>query len=116
VLACAVAGPGRVSHAVRVAFAPLVAVGIAIIPWLVAAARRREYAAGMASALPPRPRLGRRERWLLVAVVLTVGEGIAGHFGVAAEVEHVTITLGAIIAFVAGDSYRATGTARQGRE
>lgn len=63
-------------------------------------------------ALPPRPKLGKRERWLVVAVVLTVGEGIAGHFGFASPSEHVSITLGAIISFVVGDTYRASGTAQ----
>jgi hypothetical protein len=68
----------------------------------------------VSAALPPRPKLGKRERWLVVAVVLTVGEGIAGYFGFAATAEHVSITLGAIIAFVGGETYRPSGMSKGG--
>lgn len=64
------------------------------------------------TALPSRPSLGRRERWLAVAVLFVMVEGIAAKLGVTVPAEHVSITLGAIISFVVGDSWRATGTSR----
>jgi len=64
------------------------------------------------NALPSRPSLGRRERWLAVAVLFVMSEGIAIRCGITVPAEHVSIALGAIISFVVGDSWRATGTSR----
>lgn len=64
------------------------------------------------TALPSRPKLGRRERWLAVAVLFVIVEGIAAKLGVTVPAEHVSITLGAIIAFVGGETWRPSGTSR----
>ena len=64
------------------------------------------------TALPSRPKLGRRERWLAVAVLFVMVEGIAAKLGVTVPAEHVSITLGAIIAFVGGETWRPSGTSR----
>ena len=39
------------------------------------------------TALPSRPKLGRRERWLAVAVLFVMVEGIAAKLGVTVPVE-----------------------------
>lgn len=64
------------------------------------------------SVLPPRPLLGRRERWLAVATALVVVEGIAARLDVAPPSEHVSILLAAIITFVGADTIRPSGTSR----
>ena len=56
--------------------------------------------------------LGRRERWLAVAVGVVVAEGVALHLGVAPPAEHVSILLAAVIAFIGGDTVRPSGTVR----
>lgn len=63
----------------------------------------------MTLPLPPRPKLGRRERWLLVATVVVVGEGVLGKFGLAASENVLLILLGAIISFVGAETYRPSG-------
>jgi hypothetical protein len=64
------------------------------------------------NALPSRPSLGRRERWLAVAVLFVMSEGLAIRLGITVPAEHVSIALGAIIAFVGGETWRPSGTSR----
>lgn len=64
------------------------------------------------SGLPARPALGRRERWLAVATLLVVVEGLAVRLDVAPPPEHVSILLAAIITFVGADTIRPSGTMR----
>lgn len=68
----------------------------------------------MATPLPPRPRLGRRERWLAVAVLLGVGQGIAGAHGYAMPESALTMIVTAILGFVAGDTIRPSGMGKGG--
>lgn len=63
----------------------------------------------MSTPLPPRPKLGRRERWLAVAVVLGIGQGIASAHGYAMPESTLTMIVTAILGFVAGDTYRPSG-------
>jgi hypothetical protein len=66
----------------------------------------------MSSPLPSRPRLGRRERWLLVAVLLGTGQGIAGAHGYAMPESTLTMIVTSILGFVAADSYRPSGMSK----
>ncbi len=59
--------------------------------------------------LPPRPTIGRRERWMLVAIALLPLEAAATALGAAVPAEHVAIVLTLIGAFVAADTWRPSG-------
>lgn len=64
----------------------------------------------MANLLPPRPPFGKRERWLAVACVLSVTNGVASHFGAGVSDGVLMSLLGLIGSFVVGDTYRPSGT------
>ena len=64
----------------------------------------------MTLPLPPRPKLGRRERWLLVATVVVVGEGVLAKFGLAASETSLMFLVSTIAGFIGAETYRPSGT------
>lgn len=64
----------------------------------------------MANLLPPRPALGKRERWIAVACTLSVLNGVACHFAAGVSDGVLMSLLGLIGSFVLSDTYRPSGT------
>ena len=63
----------------------------------------------MTLPLTPRPKLGRRERWLLVATVVVVGEGVLAKFGLAASETSLMFLVSTIAGFIGAETYRPSG-------
>jgi hypothetical protein len=63
--------------------------------------------------LPPRPKLGKRERVFYLTLAWVTIEGIGGHFGwgVSETILMSIVTLAGVV--IGGDTYRASGTAKE---
>lgn len=64
------------------------------------------------NALPPRPKLGKRERWLAVGLAFGTAQGILAGHGYGLSDGALMVLLGALVTFIGGETYRPTGVSK----